>query len=145
MSKTDKDEKAKFESPESTKRTARVQFKNEWGTTLATVTVRHRYDNDPNKTEETTWNNIDPGDTSPGDAVLWVTYWTGVGTKYDYWWVKIEQDNGDVYQSKENFYCYLTADDDGGLVEAIVDGQAKVFRIVPPASSACSTASMEKQ
>lgn len=137
----------KDEEPDekATDRSAYVRFRNQWGQALASATIRHRYANDPGRTEERTWKNVPANGESPSDERLEVTYRTGFGTDYDYWWASIELNNGDVYSSKESFYCYLTSSDEGGEVWAVVDGQTKSLRINPPSSSSCVSDSMRKQ
>jgi hypothetical protein len=110
---------------------------------LASITLRHRRSNDPDKTDERTWRNLDQGQSSPAD--LKINYETGIGADGDYWWVSFQLDNGNVYRSKSSFYCDLTADDENGIVTAIVDGQYNRLTIDCPVSSDCKTDSIAQE
>lgn len=129
----------------STQRSATLRFRNNWGTALASATIRHRIANSPTMSEQLTWYNLLPKGESPANQTLALTYWTGPGSDYDYWWASIELNNGDVYTSKANFYCNLTADDQNQVVWAVVDGQSNSLRIEMPRSSSCATDSMTKR
>ena len=40
-------------------------------------------------------------------------YENGFGASFDYWWIKFTTPNGHQYKVKDNYFCNITADDDG--------------------------------
>jgi hypothetical protein len=128
------------DAPEWTDRNAKARVHNNWGADLNSVTLRHRRSNDRNKQDERTWYNLSSGADTPAD--LDIRYETGIGADFDYWWVTFQLTNGDVYVSKNSFFCNLTADDEGGIVTAVIDLQYKRLTIVCPKSTDCDTDSI---
>jgi hypothetical protein len=107
---------------------------NDWGSDLASVTLRHRRSNDPEKQEEQTWNNVAAGAVlSP----LQFTYETGMASPFDYWWVKLVTTGGHTYQCKDNFYCSVSSSDDGE-VQLTLDGAPEELRVSFSESSGCT-------
>lgn len=133
---------AKGGAPMSTSHSATVDFTNNWGSPLVSVTVRHLLSNDINKSTEYTWTSVAEGQTTGNN--LAITFETGFNADFDYWWVSFTTLNGDTYQSKSSFYCNLTSSDIGGTVTASVDGQQNNFEINPPVSSSCTTSQISQ-
>jgi hypothetical protein len=104
----------------TTSHTREAYITNNWGITLPEVTLRHRRSNDASKQEQTTWDLLVPGErvSSP----LSFTYETGPFSPYDYWWIKFSTLGGDTYTCKDNFYCSVSASDDG-KVEISLEGK----------------------
>ncbi|WP_445496882.1 hypothetical protein [Photorhabdus sp. SF281] len=111
-----------------------VTFKNDWGEDISSITIRHRRSNDPNKQEQETLNNIRSGETA--ESVLKVTYETGSGSPYDYWWVKFITSSGRLYTMKDNFYCSIGSNDNGNVTLRI-DGATQEMYVTFSASSGC--------
>lgn len=121
------------ESVGQTDHTGHVYTKNSWGVDLASLTVRHRRGNDPGKQEETTFYNVMSGQkVGPLD----ITYTTGIGSPFDYWWVKFVTVTGTTFSMKENFYCYISSDDDG-TVNLRLEGSDSCMYVTFSSSSGC--------
>jgi hypothetical protein len=138
----DRDKPVGQDAPEWTNRKATARVRNNWGVDLVSVTLRHRRANDPSKQEQYLWRNVASGDTTPAD--LTVNYETGIGADFDYWFITFQLNNGDIYVSKNSFYCNLTSDDEGGVVTGVCDLQYKRFSLLCPKSSSCDTDSITK-
>ncbi|MEG4854955.1 hypothetical protein QUB10_29220 [Microcoleus sp. B5-D4] len=112
----------------ATTRTCNGVVINNWDKEgITNVTLRHRYRNDPNQEQSRTWPSLGFGGISLTD--LDIIYYTGVGTGYDYWWIQFTDSTGQVWTCKDNFYCYLTADDDGTKVLFALNGAAEQMDI----------------
>ncbi|WP_250942875.1 hypothetical protein [Allorhizobium sonneratiae] len=111
----------------------KVYLQNDWGAELYSATIRHRRSNDPNKQEEMTFNNV-PAGAKVGPMPI--TYTTGAGSPFDYWWIKFVLSNGTVYSCKGNFYCYISSSDDGNVLLRI-DGSDKDMYVSFSSSSGC--------
>ena len=108
-----------------------VEVVNNTGVDITAVTLKHRYDTD--HYDEKTWPQIKSGATAGG---LNVGFWTGpLRTGYDYWQIFFSW-AGASYTCKDNFYCFLTKDDVGGLVR--IELTLSNMKVVPPKSSYCN-------
>ncbi|MEU3959416.1 hypothetical protein AB0F42_06295 [Streptomyces buecherae] len=116
---------------------------NGWGEDLAQITLRHRRDNDPAKEETKTWRAVKTAEWTPENDKLKFTYETGMGSDYDYWWIKVVTLNNKTYVCKDNFYCSVSSDDDGN-VKVTVDGASKEMVIEFSSSSGC-TVSLDEE
>jgi hypothetical protein len=97
---------------------------NNWDKNGVTqVTLRHRYRNDPSQQQARTWSTLDFGGIS--QPPLDIIYYTGAFTGFDYWWIQFTDSSGQVWTCKDNFYCYLTADDDRTTVAFTLNGAAE--------------------
>ena len=104
---------------------------NNTGVDITKVTLKHRYDND--HYDAKSWPEIKSGATASG---LNVGFWTGpLRTGYDYWQIFFSWSGAD-YTCKDNFYCFLTKDDVGGLVR--IELTLSNMKVVPPKSSNCT-------
>ncbi|WP_337998203.1 hypothetical protein [Oleispirillum naphthae] len=121
------------EPAELSERTGSVYTKNDWGTDMASLTVRHRCGNDPDKQEETTYYNVATGSTV---GPFSIGYETGAGSPFDYWWIKFMLNNGKVYTIKDNFYCYISSSD-SGRVDLRIDGAESKLFVKFSSSSSC--------
>jgi hypothetical protein len=114
---------------------AKAVVRNDWGGRIANVQFRHRYDNDHMDHGE--WRWLDNGASS---EAIDVGYWTGFGrTGYDYWWVQFEA-GCFTFTCKDDFYCFLTRDDEGQMVRCrvYIDGKDVKMNVGCPRSSACT-------
>jgi hypothetical protein len=118
----------------TTEHNGSVTFENGWGINLFTVTIRHRQGNSYDRQEERTYEHVQPGETVGPMAIK---YTTGVGSPFDYWWIKIQAENGSTYTCKDNFYCYISSDDDG-KVKLRADGASRNLYVTFSKSSGCS-------
>jgi len=116
-----------------TDHTGYVYTQNDWGADLASLTVRHRRGNDPNKQEEKTYYNVMAGSQV---GPMEITYTTGVGSPFDYWWVKFVTTTGATFSMKDNFYCYISSSDDG-TVKLRLDGAESDMFVTFSSSSGC--------
>lgn len=108
-----------------------VEVVNNTGVDITAVTLKHRYDND--HCDKKTWSQIRSGATAGG---LEVGFWTGfLRTGKDYWQIFFSW-SGASYTCKDNFYCFLTKDDVGGLVR--IELTLSNMQVVPPTSSSCN-------
>jgi hypothetical protein len=113
---------------EATTRTCNAVVVNNWDRNgLRGVTFRHRYRNDPDNEQKRTWDNLPYGVIS--SPALDVIYYTGAFTGFDYWWVEFTDSNGQRWTCKDNFYCYLTSDDDGTTVTFSLNGSSERMEI----------------
>lgn len=113
---------------------ANVQVQNDWGQEITQVELNHRYDN--THYDEGHWDKIGNGESS---SAFEVGFWTGFGrTGRDYWLIAFEA-NGILWTCKDNFYCFLTADDVNGNVicRLYQDAEGGKMEIIPPVSSSC--------
>lgn len=111
-----------------------VTFENGWGVHLYSVTIRHRRGNSYDRQEEQTFMNVEPGEVVGPMAI---TYTTGAGSPFDYWWVKLQVPNGSTYSCKDNFYCYISSSDDG-KVKLRADGATQKLYVSFSNSSGCT-------
>lgn len=118
----------------TTEHTGSVTFENGWGVNLYSVTIRHRQSNSYDKQEEQTFMNVAPGETV---GPMPIKYTTGVGSPFDYWWVKLQESNGTTYTCKDNFYCYISSSDDG-KVKLRADGAGQKLYVSFSSSSGCT-------
>lgn len=119
---------------QGTDHTGKVYFKNDWGEDLYSVTVRHRRSNDASKQEEKTFYGVGAGQTV---GPLDITYTTGAGSPFDYWWIKfITNVTKKTYSIKDNFYCYISSSDDG-KVTLRADGSTKKLHVIFSSSDGC--------
>ena len=108
-----------------------VEVVNNTGVDITAVTLKHRYDAD--HYDEKTWPQIQSGATAGG---LMVGFWTGFGrTGRDYWQILFSWSDA-AYTCKDDFYCFLTKDDVGGLVR--IEVTLSDMKVVPPTSSSCT-------
>lgn len=119
-----------------TTRYGSVYARNDWGADLASLTVRHRRSNEAGKQEEETYYNVNAGDEV---GPLAITYETGAGTPFDYWWIKFMLNNGKTYTIKDDFYCYISSSDDS-RVDLRIDGAESKLFVSFSESSSCKVA-----
>jgi hypothetical protein len=117
----------------STDHVGHVYLQNDWGADLFSVTIRHRRGNDADKQEQQSFNNV-PAGAKVGP--MEITYTTGAGSPFDYWWIKFQLSNGATYSCKSNFYCYISSSDDG-VVLLRIDGADKDMYVSFSSSSGC--------
>ncbi len=117
-----------------TDHTGQVYTKNDWGVDLQQLTVRHRQSNDSSKQQEITYYDVPAGATA--EPPLIITYTTGTGSSFDYWWVKFVTSTGETYVCKKDFYCSISSDDDG-VVHITLDGSTKKMYVTFSESSGC--------
>lgn len=123
-------------------RTCNAVVVNNWDRKgITQVTLRHRYRNSPSEEQQRTWSSLGFGALS--DPPLDVIYYTGAFTGYDYWWIQFTDSSGQVWTCKDNFYCYLTADDDGTTLTFTLNGAAEEM-IITMNSGGCQV-SVNKQ
>ncbi|NBD11453.1 hypothetical protein [Corallococcus silvisoli] len=122
----------KVDGPLSTQQTANCVVVNQWGATLTNVTLRHRYSNNPNYQQQTTWGSIAQNATS--SPPLQVIYWTGA-VGHDYWWIQFEDDAGKIWTCKQNFYCTLSTADANTTVYFFVNGASEEMRVQATSTS----------
>ncbi len=111
---------------------AMATVKNNWGTVIKNVKLKHRYEQD--YIHEQKWPVMNHGQSG---VSFRVEYETGfLSTGYDYWLVEFEAD-GKLWTCKDNFYCFLTSDDAEGKVICRVDkkGDAGEMKVICPKSS----------
>jgi hypothetical protein len=113
--------------------TGKVYLKNDWGADLSSLTVRHRRGNDPSMQEEFTFYNVLAGDSV---GPMKITYTTGAGSPFDYWWVKFVTVNATAFSCKNDFYCYISSSDDG-TVNLRLDGADSDMYVTFSESSGC--------
>lgn len=118
----------------STDHSGSVYLQNDWGVDIARLTIRHRRSNDPDKQEEQSFYNVAAG-AKVGPMAI--TYTTGAGSPFDYWWVKFATQNGTTFDCKDNFYCSISSDDDG-TVTLRLDGSNSDLYVNFSSSSGCS-------
>lgn len=114
---------------------ASAAVKNDFGTRIYNVEVKHRYDDD--HFDQDRWSTIGNGEQG---SDFKVGYWTGFGrTGKDYWSVQFEA-YGKIWNCKSNFYCFLTGDDADKLVPLRVyrDGDDAKMELQCPGSSHCT-------
>jgi hypothetical protein len=117
------------DSPQATTRTCNAVVVNNWDRNgISNVTLRHRYRNSPNDEQKRTWTSLGFGAIS--SPPLDVIYYTGFGTGFDYWWIEFTDSAGQAWTCKGNFYCYLTASDDGTTVTFTLNGASEEMNIV---------------
>ncbi|MDT0316955.1 hypothetical protein [Streptomyces millisiae] len=117
--------------------TGKAWIVNKWGEDLASVYLRHRRGNDPQREEHKSWTSVKSGQSTEGTAMQF-TYETGFGSPFDYWWLKfVVATNNQVWvTSKTNFSCYVSSDDDGN-VKITLDGAEKEMTVSFSDSSGC--------
>lgn len=118
----------------TTNRRGSVDFTNDWGEDIASITIRHRRGNDSSKQEDVTLYNVSSGERL--DNVLQFTYETGAASPYDYWWIKFITNSTREFTIKNNFYCSV-AKSDNGKVFLRIDGSDKKMYVNFSNSSGC--------
>ncbi|GAA2240840.1 MULTISPECIES: hypothetical protein [Kitasatospora] len=117
----------------ATERSCPVYVVNNTGGTLSEITFTHRYDGDYKVSK--TFTNLANGSK---EYAFDAKYRTGfVTTGHDYWWVSFKAD-GHVFACKDNFYCYLMADDDGK--DVLLKVTMNNFHVACPVSTSCDVA-----
>ena len=104
-------------------RTGYVYFRNDWGSNITNLTIRHRSCNYIKCTDRHVYNSVASGETTTPFAF---EYYTGENSCYDYWWI-VFTCNGVTYTVKDNFYCTVSNDDDGDVYLAISGSQKRLF------------------
>jgi len=131
--------------------TMSVRVKNRMGATATRIQVAHifRQDVNANLYHHKVWTNVTSGTTTGAD--MEVEFETGFGdwTNYDYWFVQVELENGEVWSCYppagvwlgHGVYkqCYLTNADQSGTVTISVSKGTNGLAICPPSSSSAST------
>lgn len=125
---------AKGHGPQNTHE-GHVHFSNQWGTTLAEITIRHRRGNEPDKEEIATLYNVEPGATL--EHVMPIIYETGMTAPFDYWWIQFRTVGGSSYGTKDNFFCNISSDDDGQIWLTLEGGDKKELHVAFSTSSSC--------
>lgn len=64
-------------------------------------------------------------------------YQNGLLAGFDYWFVSVRVDNEEL-ETKSNFFCNIT-NEDNGVVVLIVDASGRKVEVVPSSSSSCWT------
>jgi len=126
----------------ATPRKCTARLYNRWGDEVTTITVRHKRADRADRTDEYTWKNV-PNNTYT-NADLSINFETGAFADGDYWWVKFQGKDETWWQSKGNFYCDLTSDDENGVVTVDINAQYYALNIRPPKSSDCETRSIKR-
>jgi len=103
-----------------------VSVINTDGSTLNAVFVRHTHAG--NRT------NFGPRNLSPGESAGPFRVTTDDDGRHDYWFVSFFRD-GDLYKTKDNFYCDLDEKDSGGTVTIGVSRNG--VTVTPPVTSSC--------
>lgn len=117
----------------ATERVCPVYVVNDTGGTLDEITFTHRYNGEFNVSK--TFTTMLNGDK---EFAFDAHYRTGfLTTGRDYWWVSYKA-GGRVFACKNNFYCFLTADDDGQNV--ILTVSMTNLHVGCPVSSSCDVA-----
>lgn len=112
---------------------AKAAVKNDFGTEIHNVTLKHRYDND--HYDKGSWDAIPSGEES---SAISVGYWTGfLRTGKDYWWISFEA-LGKIWTCKSNFYCFLREDDDYVRIIVSRDGDNAKMYVDCPVSGDCT-------
>lgn len=123
-------------------RNATAYVKNDLGFEITNVTLKHTFVGNQDKQ---TWDSIPAGGQSTG---LGVNYMTGFGASsdYDYWHIVFKKKGtSEWYSVKDNFYCYLTSDDAGKLVQVRLYRSGSSMKMdVIPADSSKATVSVDK-
>ncbi len=132
---------AKGHGPQNT-REGSVHFSNQWGTTLAEITIRHRRGNEADKEEIATLYNVEPGTTL--EHVMPIVYETGMTAPFDYWWVQFRTVGGAVCSIKDNFFCNISSDDDGQAWLTLEGGDKQELRVAFSSSSSCEVSISEE-
>lgn len=112
-----------------------VHIENKMGVPLYNINFSHRYDND--HFDRTTIQQLG---TNSSTYALTAGYWTGFGrTGHDFWAITFET-NGNVWSSRNNFYCYLTSDDNNHdvKIELVKSGNTAMMKVIPSNSSSCN-------
>lgn len=109
-----------------------VTLENFWGEELKKIHIRHT----AKETQVMTYVNVANGAII--ENALAFSYQLGFDSPNDYWYMQIETLTGDVYQTKENFYCSISALDLGKVTIGI-NGDAKTMYVHFPVSSDCKT------
>jgi len=107
---------------------------NRWGCELKSIFLRHCRGNDESREESITLENVN--DIEERKGPLCFTYTTSMGSPFDYWYIRIVEVSGNVYECKDDFYCSVSSDD-GGEVEISLQGNLRDFRINFNSSSGC--------
>lgn len=118
----------------STDHQGNVYLQNDWGVDLSQLTIRHRRSNDPKLQEEQSYQLVAAGAKV---GPMPITYTTGAGSPFDYWWVKFVTQNGSTFDCKDNFYCSISSDDDGNVTLRI-DGSDTNMYVEFSSSSGCT-------
>ncbi len=116
-------------------RTGNVHFLNKWGTALKSVTLHHRRGNAKEQEELTVLTNVENGQLL--ENVLPIRYETGIAAPFDYWRVSFVTAGGEEFSMKENFFCNISADDDGNVKLTIEGGDTKELYVEFSHSSDC--------
>jgi Up-Regulated in long-lived daf-2 len=119
----------------SSPHTGQAYVTNNWGITLAEVTLRHRRSNNSDKQEQKTWRQLGPGDRTSDP--LSFSYETGAGSSFDYWWVAFITNGGDTYTCKDNFYCSVSSSDNG-IVQVSLNLDSRSMKLTFSNSSSCT-------
>lgn len=128
------------EPPQGSDHTGHVYIQNDWGEDFYSVTVRHRRGNESSKQEEKTFYGLAAGKKA---GPLDITYTTGAGSPFDYWWVKfITNITKKTYTIKDNFYCYISSSDNG-TVNLRLDASTKKMYVTFSSSSGCTVSISE--
>ncbi|RZK24860.1 MAG: hypothetical protein EOO63_16840 [Hymenobacter sp.] len=99
----------------ASQRTCKVCIENNFGAAVRNVSLRHRMHNEETGEEYVTAKGLQ--NNSRSNEVT-IHYMTGIGSGFDYWYVRFEDQNGQAYQCKDSFYCNLTSADEGNVVVA---------------------------
>lgn len=124
------------EEGDLSKETGHVYYTNNWGQTLKWLTIRHRRSNDSGKEETITIRNVE----SKKDIIyaMDINYETGVGSSFDYWYIQFETMDGKKYDVKDNFYCSISASDNGNAILTIYPKDKMSLYVSFSKSDGCS-------
>lgn len=112
-----------------------VHITNNWGIDITEITLRHRRGNEPGLEESTVIRGFPQGRKIQN--ALEITYTTGLGSPYDYWWVKFVAVGGGEYTCKDNFYCSISSSDDGH-VDIWLNGDNQTMSVAFSGGDRCS-------
>lgn len=100
-------------------RTARLRVRNEYGTGLNLVSVRHRVDNEDLNEDVRSWQDLSPGSTT--DA-LEIHYQTNPGGKppRDFWYAFFERKDGERFETVDDFMCDFREADENQSLTAVI-------------------------
>lgn len=105
---------------------------NTWGAELKRVYLRHI----GAESRAIEYKKVQNGMTI--SEALRFRYQLGWSSPKDYWYMEIETLSGELYKTKESFYCSINGADFGKVIIEI-DGSSKDMLVKFPQSSDCST------
>lgn len=117
-------------------KTGRFQIFNKSFNDLFIIKVSHLISNDAGNGHGTTIYNVKIKPRNVSD-VYEFDYENGWAAGFDYWYISATI-NGYDWNTKSNFYCNISKEDNG-IVVLIVDMDSENLEVVPSSSSSCVT------